>query len=179
MNPLLLSILLLVGFSLLVILLGFFGIGGLSLAPWVPLYPSDHKRVMDILNLKSGDILYELGSGTGIVTTNAGLIYGVTATGIEISPVLFCYSVLKKYIKQSHGARFWLKNLYTTNLSDATVIYIYGMPNKNGKVVAKLQKECKPGTRIISYTFHMPGLQHTVRHRDTDTQVPIYEYIIQ
>jgi hypothetical protein len=58
------------------------------------------------------------------------------------------------------------------------VIYLYGLPKNNHKVVTKLLKECRPGTRIISYTFSMDGLPLVQKNKPTETVVPIYEYTI-
>ncbi len=178
MNIPIISTLLLVFYLLVFLLLVFFAIAGVSLAPWVPLYPKDKKRIMELLALRDGDILYELGSGTGIVTIAASRVNGVRATGLELSPVLYWYSLLKKIALRAPHARFLLRNLYTVDLSDATVIYFYGLPKNNHKIVKKLLADCKPGTRIVSYTFSMDGLPLIERNKPIETVVPIYIYQI-
>jgi hypothetical protein len=51
--------------------------------------------------------------------------------------------------------RFINADLFESNLSDATVVTLYLLPELNLKLLPKLLKEVKPGTRIVSHAFDM------------------------
>ena len=51
--------------------------------------------------------------------------------------------------------RFLNQDLFTTDISEATVVTLYLLPSLNVKLMPKLKAELKPGTRIVSHSFDM------------------------
>jgi hypothetical protein len=51
--------------------------------------------------------------------------------------------------------KFLNQDLFTTDISEATVVTLYLLPSLNLKLLPKLNKELKPGTRIVSHAFDM------------------------
>ncbi len=128
--------------------------------PDVVFVPTPEKVVDAMLNVAKvgkGDVLYDLGSGDGRIPIAAAQKYGVArATGIDIDPQRI-KEANANLTKAGVGKRVKFVNadLFETNLSDATVITLYLLPALNLKLLPKLLKETKPGTRIVSHAFNM------------------------
>jgi hypothetical protein len=56
--------------------------------PFVPTPPDVVERMLEMARVKSGDVLYDLGSGDGHIVIQAAKQYGVKGVGIEIDPEL-------------------------------------------------------------------------------------------
>jgi len=108
--------------------------------------------------VKSGDILYDLGSGDGRIPITAAKVYGVRGTGIDINPQRIAEA---EENAKSQGVtdkvKFRNEDLFEANISDATVVTLYLLPSINLKLRPKLWKDLKPGTRIVSHSFDMGG----------------------
>jgi hypothetical protein len=78
------------------------------------------------------------------------------AIGIEIDHSRYFISVLKQRVRRVHNAFFIRSDFKKVNLSDATVVYLYLVPAVIKRILPKLKKELKPGTRVISYRYKMP-----------------------
>lgn len=151
-------------------------IAGLSFAPWVPSKRTDLERIFKLANLKPGEIFYDLGCGTGKVAIYAANKYRAKAIGLEIA--LPFYLICKWRQIFNPGATFKYKNLYKEDLSRADVIYFFGTPKTiNEKLKAKLEKEAKPGTRIISYVFSINSWVPNIIDKPTERSVPVNLYI--
>ncbi|OIO07521.1 hypothetical protein COX68_01265 [Candidatus Falkowbacteria bacterium CG_4_10_14_0_2_um_filter_41_15] len=121
-----------------------------------------NQEVIDIIidNIKptKGQVIYELGAGT------ANFLRGLEAKypeakliGIENSfyPYLLAKAKLRKLQSRIDLRR---ENLYKTDLHGASFIYCYLIPTMMPKLSEKIQKECRPGTIVISYIFSIPNL---------------------
>ena len=129
-------------------------------APDVVFVPTPHEVVdamLKVAKVNKGDVLYDLGSGDGRIPITAAQKYGLTrAVGIDINPERI-KEANENRIKAGVGERVTFINadLFEANLSDATVISLYLLPSLNLKLLPKLLKEVKPGTRIVSHAFDM------------------------
>jgi len=129
-------------------------------APDVIFVPTPTEVVQAMLKLaKVGpkDVLYDLGSGDGRIAIAAVKDFGaLRATGIDIDPQRIKEA---EENRQKAGVgdkvRFLNQDLFTTNISDATVVTLYLLPSLNVKLIPKLKSELKPGTRIVSHAFDM------------------------
>jgi ribosomal protein L11 methylase PrmA len=129
-------------------------------APDVVFVPTPHEVVdamLKVAKVGKGDVLYDLGSGDGRIPITAAQKYGVArAVGIDINP---------DRIKEANENRmkagvqervsFLNADLFESDFRDATVITLYLLPALNLKLLPKLLKEVKPGTRIVSHAFDM------------------------
>jgi SAM-dependent methyltransferase len=148
----------------------------LSFAPWVPSRRRDLKRVFRLADLKPGQIFYDLGAGDGRVVAYAGSHFNAQAIGLEISLPLYLICRLRQAF--TPGIKFKLSNLFKENLSSADVVYLFGLPaTVNGQLVEKLNKELKPGAKVISYAFKMNNWTPKIIDRPTVKDLPIFLYI--
>jgi SAM-dependent methyltransferase len=117
------------------------------------------EKMLEIAEIKPGDLVYDLGSGDGRIPITAAKKYGVRAYGWDIDPKLVRES-------REHAAREGVKNLATfavvdifeLDLSGADVVALYLLPDLNTKLIPRLEK-LKPGSRIVSHEFAMRGVR--------------------
>jgi SAM-dependent methyltransferase len=163
---------------ILLILLMTAALAGISFAPWVPTWRKDFPRVFKLAELKPGQVFYELGCGDGRVVTQANKIYKAKAIGLEISMPLYLVAKLRQLFNPNKDLKIKYKNLFKENLGAADVVYFFGMPKPvKDKLRLKLEKELKPGCRVISYVFPIEGWQPEVIDKPLANVVPIYLYI--
>lgn len=154
--------------------------------PYVPTPNEVVARMLEIANVTGDDVLYDLGSGDGRIVITAAQKYGTRGTGIDINPELVQRSQANA---QAAGVadrvEFVQQDLFQTDLSDATVVTLYLLPDVNLRLRPKLLRELKPGTRIVSHSFDMgewkperveqvqgPNRQHTIYYWVVPEQVP-------
>ena len=124
---------------------------------FVPTPPEVVAAMLKVAKVGKGDIVYDLGSGDGRIPIAAVKDFGAArATGIDIDPqrIKEATANLQK-AGVGDRVRFLNQDLFTTNLSEATVVTLYLLPSLNQKLIPKLTKELKPGTRIVSHAFDM------------------------
>jgi len=130
-------------------------------SPDVPYVPTPQPVVEAMLKLgevKTGDILYDLGSGDGRIPITAAKMFGIHATGIDINPVRIEEAQANaKKENVTTLVSFRNEDLFDADLKDATVVTLYLLPSINLKLRPKLFRDLKPGTRIVSHSFDMGG----------------------
>lgn len=124
-------------------------IASLTGAPFVPTKNASADAMIRLAEIRSGDVVYDLGSGDGKLLVLAAR-KGARATGYEINPMLVLFSKLR-------GTNTHWKNFWGADIHDADVIFIYLLPWKMERLAEKLKKECKKGTTIVSNSFIFPG----------------------
>jgi len=128
-----------------------------SLAPWVPTPLEVAKKMLELAQVSSEDIVYDLGCGDSRMLITAVKEFGVKkAVGYEIRQNLYDDSI-KEIQRQHLQNRITVKNsdLLDANLSEASVIVLYLTTRANELLKPKLEKEAKSATRIVSYDFPM------------------------
>jgi predicted RNA methylase len=114
--------------------------------------------MLKIAKVGKNDVVYDLGSGDGRIPITAARVHGARAVGVDIDPVRIreANENLKKEDASVQGrVRFLNQDLFTTDISEATVVTLYLLPSLNIKLIPKLNKELKPGTRVVSHAFDM------------------------
>lgn len=144
-----------------------FGIGSVLGAPYLPILGKQSKQLLDLVDLKPGQTLIDLGAGDGRLLKDAAR-RGAYGIGYEINPFIYLISVIncwhyRKYI------RLHLGNYWQVKLPQADVIYVFLIDHFTDKLVAKLIKEITRPTLIVSYVFDLPGLE--VVRRNHNAQV--------
>ena len=122
-------------------------------APYVPTSRNKLKAIIDVLSLSKKDVLFELGSGDGRFTRLAAKLSGVRGIGIEVNPLLIWWS---RFLTKKEGlsnVTFLKQNIFSSDLSSATVLYLFLMPELIVKLLPKFKKELKKGTIIVSHGF--------------------------
>jgi len=129
-------------------------------SPWSPWWRTNKKVARSACNLSKlskNDIVYELGSGDGEFILMAGKNFNVKkAVGIEIDYSRYFISKIRALILGCKNVKFVRKDFKKVKVSDATVVYFYLVPEVIKRILPKLKKELKPGTRIISYRYEVP-----------------------
>jgi ribosomal protein L11 methylase PrmA len=123
---------------------------------FVPTPQSVVDEMLKVANVKPGDVLYDLGSGDGRIVIAAAKRFGVRGVGIDIDPQRIAEAnenARKEGV--SHLVTFMQTDLFTTDISKATVVTLYLLPRLNVKLRPKLFAELKNGTRIVSHAFDM------------------------
>jgi precorrin-6B methylase 2 len=135
-------------------------------SPDVIFVPTPQEVVDAMLKLAKvgpNDVVYDLGSGDGRIPITAVRTFNArSATGIDIDPQRIREA--NENLKQAGAAvagkvRFLNQDLFTTDISEATVVTLYLLPSLNLKVLPKLNKELKPGTRVVSHAFDMGDIK--------------------
>ncbi len=112
--------------------------------------------MLDIAEVKASDIVYDLGSGDGRIVITAAKKYGARGVGIEIDPALVTSATENaRAAGVSDRVRFVNQNLFSADISDATVVTLYLLQSLNERLRPKLVRELKPGARVVSHVFNM------------------------
>jgi ubiquinone/menaquinone biosynthesis C-methylase UbiE len=130
-----------------------------SFAQEVPFVPTPALVVEEMLKLAGvgrDDVVYDLGSGDGRILITAAKKYGARGVGVDIDPQRVIEA--KQHAKHAGVAdrvEFREGDLFAIDLSEATVVTLYLLPEVNLRLRPKLWRELKPGTRVVSHSFDM------------------------
>jgi predicted RNA methylase len=141
---------------------------------FVPTPQSAVERMLELAEIKPGDVVYDLGCGDGRIVVTAAKKYGVKAVGFDIDPQRVQES-LENVRKNGVEDLVTIKqaDIFTLDLRGANVITLYLLSSLNKKLVPQLEK-LKPGVRIVSYSFDMPGITPEKVVHDPHT---IYKFV--
>jgi hypothetical protein len=126
-----------------------------------PYVPSPQSVVADMLryaDVGAQDFLIDLGSGDGRIVLTAAKVFGARGFGVEIKDDL-----VKKANEaaQQEGVadrvKFLKQDLFKTDVSQATVITMYLLPDTVNLLKDKFLNELRPGTRIVSHDYPLTG----------------------
>jgi protein-L-isoaspartate O-methyltransferase len=113
-------------------------------------------RMLEIADVGPDDVLYDLGSGDGRIPITAARRFGARGVGIEIRPDL-----VKKARRRAEIAgaadrvEFRQGDLFEADISEASVVTLYLLPDVNTRLRPKLLEQLAPGTRVVSHGFDM------------------------
>ncbi len=123
---------------------------------YVPTPPDVVDAMLELAEVKAGDVLYDLGSGDGRIPIAAAKAHGVRGTGIDIDPQRIREANQNaKEAGVTDLVTFKQEDLFQTDFSDATVVTLYLLDSLNERLRPKLLAELEPGTRIVSHAFRM------------------------
>jgi precorrin-6B methylase 2 len=152
----------------------------------VPYVPSPIPVVRAMLRLAGAgprDIVYDLGCGDGRILIIAVKEFNVRkAVGIESDYERFL-TCLRNIAENGIGGRAIVYNqdMFEADISDATIITLFLLNSVNEMLKPKFERELKPGTRIVSHEFQIPGwrIEKSITVRDdNDLTHNVYLYII-
>jgi precorrin-6B methylase 2 len=141
-----------------------------QLAPFDPTPQDVVERMLNLAGVKSGDLIYDLGSGDGRVAVAAAKKYGVRAVGFEIDAGLV--KLARENIRKEgveHLVEIRQQDFLTADLSPASVVTLYLSYDGNLSVRPQLMSQLKPGARVVSYTFDMGDWQSKIAQSYRDT----------
>jgi cyclopropane fatty-acyl-phospholipid synthase-like methyltransferase len=115
------------------------------------------EAMLKVAKAGSGDIVYDLGSGDGRIPITAVQKFGVErAIGIDINPERIRDAEANAKAAGVEGrVQFLNQDLFETKISDATVVTLYLLESLNIKLLPKLLRDLRPGTRVVSHAFSM------------------------
>ena len=123
---------------------------------YVPTPQAVVDEMLALAKVTKNDVIYDLGSGDGRIPVTAAQRFGTRGFGIDINP---------ERIKEANAnaqkagvinrVKFLSQDLFTTDISQATVVTLYLLPELNVRLRPQLFKQLKPGTRIVSHDFDM------------------------
>jgi SAM-dependent methyltransferase len=116
-------------------------------------------KMLEMADVRPGEVVYDLGCGDGRIPVTAAKKYGVNAWGFDINPVRVKESldnVERNNVKKLVTIK--LADVFELDLSKADVITLYLLPQLNVKLIPQLDK-LKPGCRIVSHDFDMEGVR--------------------
>lgn len=148
---------------------------------YIPCQQEIVETVLELAQINSEDIFYDLGSGDGRILITAAKQYGTRGIGIDIDPQRI-EQAKQKALKSFVGEKleFYQQDLFSSNFADATVIFIYLLPHLNLRLRPQLWQQLKPGTRIVSRDFDMGNWKPlkqvtlTVIEEGEEEQVTLY-----
>lgn len=110
--------------------------------------------MLKLAHITKDDVVYDLGSGDGRIVVLAAQKYGARAVGIEIDRHLVEISrTVAREGEVADRVSFIEGDLFTADISNATVVTLWLSTTVNRRLEAKLRRELRPGTRIVSRQF--------------------------
>jgi SAM-dependent methyltransferase len=116
-------------------------------------------KMLELAGVTKDDMVYDLGCGDGRIVVAAAKKYGCHAVGYDIS---------RQRVRQSRAnvkengvgdlVKIEQADIFTLDLSPASVVTLYLLPSLNVKLIPQLEK-LKPGSRIVSHDFNMQGVE--------------------
>ena len=129
-----------------------------SLAPYVTSPQQIVDKMLQAVDLKPGETIYDLGSGDGRVLITAVQKYSAKAVGVELDEKL-CLATTEKIQKLGlqNRAKVIHGNMLEVDISPADVVVLYLNTESNDIIRPALEKQLRPGTRVVSHDFQIRG----------------------
>jgi SAM-dependent methyltransferase len=129
-----------------------------DLAPYVATPGEVVEKMLEMAQVDGSDVLYDLGCGDGRIVISAAKKYGARGVGVDIDPERIRESL--RAAREAGVAKlveFRLEDATKTDLSEATVLALYLLPESNALLRPKFEKELKPGTYVVTHNYRIPG----------------------
>ncbi|MPZ42428.1 MAG: methyltransferase domain-containing protein, partial [Betaproteobacteria bacterium] len=123
---------------------------------WVPTPPAVVELMLDMAKVTANDFVIDLGSGDGRIVIAAAK-RGAKGFGVDLNKDLVQVSNEEaQRLGISDRAQFRVQDMFQTDLSPASVLTAYLLPpHLNVRVRPQLLRQMKPGSRVVTYSFHM------------------------
>lgn len=151
-------------------------------APWWKIKKDIAYKVCQFLKVNKKDIVFELGSGDGEFIITAAKYFGVKAVGIEIDPLRYFISIVRVLTGNLRDqVNIQKKNFFDVDITPATIVFMYLVPRALVRLLPKLKKELKKGTKIISYRYQIPlsDSEKKIKLLDENKKLEIFIYIVK
>jgi len=126
--------------------------------PFITTPPEVVERMLQVAETRADDLVIDLGSGDGRIVIAAAQKYGARAVGIELDGALVQKSrEAARAAQLGDKASFIEGDVLVADISKATVVTVYLLPELMRKLQARFIQELAPGTRIVSHAFTMAG----------------------
>lgn len=123
---------------------------------YVPTREPVVAAMLEMADVNSDDIVYDLGSGDGRIVIAAAKDYGARGVGIDIDPERIAESNENaEKAGVTDKVKFIEADLFKSDFSEATVVTLYLLSSLNEKLRPILLEQLQPGTRVVSHAFDM------------------------
>ena len=140
-----------------------------SLAPFVPTPQDVVDRMLELADVTSDDVVYDLGCGDGRIVITAAQRFGARGVGVDIDPQRIADSNANAArAGVQHLVRFIEQDAMTVDVSEATVVTLYLLSSSNLKLRPRLTSQLRQGARIVSHAFSMGDWEADQVERFTD-----------
>lgn len=147
----------------------------ISAAPWAPTKPQDIRRIINLAQIKTGQVVYDLGCGDARVALALAQT-GAKVIGVEYSLANWLWSAYRARRQKNLKIKIIYHNFFNLDLRSADLIYCYLTPWGMKKLGEKFKQELPVGAKIISYRFSIPGWSPVRVDRPNLAAVPIFIY---
>jgi ubiquinone/menaquinone biosynthesis C-methylase UbiE len=132
------------------------------LAPDFPSPQEVVERMLQLAHLQPGEMVYDLGSGEGRIVITAARNFKARAVGVELSPELCRIATGRvKDLGLQNRVRILHANLLKVDLRPADVVTIYLLTSANELLKPNLERDLRPGARVVSHDFEIRGWKPT------------------
>lgn len=158
---------------------------------YVPTPQAVVDKMLELAEIKPGDVVYDLGCGDGRIVVTAAKKYGVKAVGFDIDPQRV--KEARDNVREAqveHLVRIEEADIFTLDLREASVVTLYLLPTLNVRLMSQLAV-LKKGSRILSHNFDMKGAKPLLVHQvvlqpgeaasdyeDEDYNHTIYKWVV-
>src|SRR6266481_10006216 len=133
------------------------------LAPDFPTAEAVVEQMLQAAHLKPGEALYDLGSGEGRIVIMAARKFKAKAVGVELEAGLCKIATARvKALGLEDSVRIIHGNLLKVDLRPADVVTIYLLTASNELLKPNLERDLKPGSRVVSHDFEIRGWRPSV-----------------
>lgn len=164
---------------LVFILAGTFSYAGLIGAPWVPTRRHERDRLVELVDLRPGQVVYDLGAGNGaILFSMHDRFAGVRCIGYELSLVPYILGKIRLWRQRARypGVELRYGNAYKHPISDADCVFIYLLEGAYQRVLKFLRSaRLKPDATIIVQGWPLPDITYE-RHVKNEGCLSLYFY---
>ena len=116
------------------------------------------RQMLTVADLKPGETFYDLGAGDGRTVIMAAQEFGARSVGVELREDLAKRALVTIHeLGIQDRVTIVQDDMFNINLSPADVVFLYLTTSANDKVKPKLEKELKPGTRVVSHDYEILG----------------------
>lgn len=129
--------------------------------PYVPTPNVIVEHMLEMAKVTAKDHVIDLGSGDGVIVLTAARRYGSSGYGVDIDEELVQLSNQRaRSMGLASRVRFETKDIFKADVSKATVVTLYLLPEMMRALLPKLFRELQPGTRIVSHDYHFDSWGH-------------------
>lgn len=124
--------------------------------PYVPTPEEVVAKMLDMAQVNDKDLVYDLGCGDGRIVIMAAQKKGARGIGFDLDPErIYECKQNAKIAGVNDRVQFKQQDLFTTDLSEATVVTMYLLQSVNLQMRPRLFAQLRPGTRVVSHDFDM------------------------
>ena len=129
-----------------------------DVVPFVPTPTKVAERMLELAKVTPNDVVYDLGSGDGRIVILAAQKFGAHAVGVELDAKRYQESSARiKELGLESKAKILHGDMFKADIHSATVVTLYLLTSVNAEIRPMLEKQLRPGTRVVSHDFQMNG----------------------